>query len=321
MTRAFRPKNDRLAAVSVICLVLGFACEPNLVVGKWTSSAAGSATEAGTGAEAGSSAEAGTSAVVGVGGEGAAGGAGGEGGAAAGAGATLSCDGASGEGATPHVGDPIAMPWSTGFEDAFCGYTTVAGYCYRKERAFYEIVSSPVHSGDSAAAFSVIANGTFNDMDARCVRQGTLPNAAYYSAYFYIPSAPTAANNWNLIHFRGGDSPGAVLHGLWDVSLARQPDGSYQVYVFDFLRTQTRNANNVPPVPIGSWFQLEVYLKRATGSTGAFEVRQDGKLAFSFSGLSTDDTDFGQWYVGNLAISLTPPESVVYVDDVSIREP
>ena len=83
---------------------------------------------------------------------------------------------------------------------------------------------------------------------------------------------------------------------------------------------QTRMAKNVPPVPIGSWFQLEVYLKRATGPTGAFEVRQDGKLAFSFNGLSTDDTSFGQWYVGNLAISLTPPESVLYVDDVSIRE-
>ena len=176
-----------------------------------------------------------------------------------------------------------------------------------------------MHSGDSAAAFS-LANGTVENMQARCVRQGTLPNAAYYSAFFFIPSAPTSANNWNLIHFRGAERPGARPHGLWDVSLARQPDGTYEVYVFDFLRAMTRSANNVPPVPIGSWFQLEVYLKRAKGPNGAFEVRQDGKLAVGLSGLSTDDTTFGQWYVGNLAISLTPPESVLYVDDVSIRE-
>jgi hypothetical protein len=320
MVLALRRKNDHWAAACVVCSTLAFACEPNLVVGKWTSP---SGTDAGSGPQAGSS----TGGTGGTGGTGAESGAGAEGGAAPEAGAGgdsgggTSCDGAAGESAIPHPDDPVALPWATGFEDGFCGYGAVGGVCYPDEGgASYEIVSAPVHSGNSAAAFSVIANGTFNDMQARCYRQGTLPNSAYYSAYFFIPSAPTAANNWNLIHFRGGDRPGTVRQGLWDVSLARQPDGTYQVYVFDFLRMQTRMARNVPPVPIGSWFQLEVYLKRASGPTGAFEVRQDGKLALSVSGLSTDDTSFGHWYVGNLAASLTPPESVVYVDDVSIRE-
>jgi hypothetical protein len=317
MALAFRPKKHPWAAASVVCSVLVLACEPNLVVGKWTSP---------SGAQAGSNAEAGSN-VGGGGGIGAEAGIGAQAGVPTDAGAGgdndpgpgSTCDGAAGESAIPRIDDPVAVPWSTGFEDGICGYRNAGGFCYAKEDASYEIVSTPVHSGESAAAFSV-ANGTFDGMQARCVRQGTLPNVAYYSAFFFIPSAPTAANNWNLIHFRGGERPSARLHGLWDVSLARQPDGTYQVYVFDFLRTMTRSATNVPPVPIGSWFQLEVYLKRATGPTGAFEVRQDGRLAVSLSGLSTDDTTFGQWYVGNLANSLTPPESVVYVDDVSIRE-
>ena len=313
MVLAFRRKNNRFAALGSVCLAL-LGCEPNLVVGKWRSAAgseAGSSVGAGAsaGADGGAGGEqGGVGADAGAAGGGAEAGAGGEG-----AGSTCGGD------AMPRIDDPVALPWSTGFEDGTCGYTNVGGFCYAKEDASYEIVSAPVHSGDSAAAFS-IANGTPDGMQTRCVRQGTLPNAAYYSAFFFIPFAPAAANNWNLIHFRGAERPGARPHGLWDVSLARQPDGTYQVYVFDFLRTMTRSANNVPPVPIGSWFQLEVYLKRATGPTGAFEVRQDGKLAFSFNGLSTDDTTFGQWYVGNLAISLTPPESVLYVDDVSIRE-
>jgi hypothetical protein len=322
MALAFRSKNDRWAAVGAVSAVLAFACEPNLVVGKWTSK---SGTEAGSAAEAGSA----TGGTGGTGaGAGTEAGAGAEAGGASGAGAGgdsepggvgASCDGAAGESAIPAIDAPLALPWSTGFEDGICGYKNAGGYCYAEEDASYEIVSAPVHSGDSAAAFS-LANGTVENMQARCVRQGTLPNAAYYSAFFLIPSAPTSATNWNLIHFRGAERPGARRHGLWDVSLARQPDGTYQVYVFDFLRAMTRSANNVPPVPIGSWFQLEVYLKRATGPTGAFEVRQDGKLALGLSGLSTDDTTFGQWYVGSLAFSLTPPESVVYVDDVSIRE-
>ena len=36
-------------------------------------------------------------------------------------------------------------------------------------------------------------------------------------------------------------------------------------------------------------------------------------------GLVTDNTDFGQWYVGNFADALTPPGSTLYVDDVTIR--
>ena len=36
------------------------------------------------------------------------------------------------------------------------------------------------------------------------------------------------------------------------------------------------------------------------------------------TGIVTDTTDFGQWYVGNYVHQLTPPESTLYVDDVTI---
>jgi hypothetical protein len=36
------------------------------------------------------------------------------------------------------------------------------------------------------------------------------------------------------------------------------------------------------------------------------------------TGLATDNTDWGQWYVGNYATSLVPPSSTLYVDDVTI---
>lgn len=229
---------------------------------------------------------------------------------------TWSCD-ASGGDASAATAGPVSLPWSTGFENAFCDYRAVGGFCYADPPAAFETVTSPTHSGKYAAAFSVVADGTFNGYQARCVRQGELPTAAYYSAFFFIPAAPTAATNWNLIHFRGGNS--AVQHGLWDVSLARHADGSFHVFVFDFLRMMTRDATNGLAVPIGTWFQLEVYWKRATDATGEFAVYQDGELALSLKRLATDDSDFGQWYVGNLGASLTPVESTLYVDDVSIR--
>jgi hypothetical protein len=78
------------------------------------------------------------------------------------------------------------------------------------------------------------------------------------------------------------------------------------------------NANAVPPIPIGQWFHIEVYFKRAKDATGTLALLQDGTMAVNLTGLVTDPTDWGQWYLGIWADSLTPPASTIYVDDVSV---
>ena len=78
----------------------------------------------------------------------------------------------------------------------------------------------------------------------------------------------------------------------------------------------TPSANAVPPIPIGQYFHIEVYFKRAKDTTGTLTLFQDGVMAVSLTGLVTDPTDWGQWYVGIWANSLTPPGSTIYVDDV-----
>ena len=60
-----------------------------------------------------------------------------------GEGGQASCAAASGEGNRSRT-DAVAMPWSTSFENEFCDYTTVSGYCYAAPRASYATVSSPV---------------------------------------------------------------------------------------------------------------------------------------------------------------------------------
>ena len=73
------------------------------------------------------------------------------------------------------------------------------------------------------------------------------------------------------------------------------------------------------PIPIGEWFHLELYLKRATDATGEIALYQDGELLIEATDLITDDSSFGQWYVGNYADGRTPADSTLYVDDVTIR--
>jgi len=46
---------------------------------------------------------------------------------------------------------------------------------------------------------------------------------------------------------------------------------------------------------------------------------QDGQLVLQRTSIATDDTTFAQWYVGNFADALTPADSTIYVDDVTIR--
>lgn len=52
--------------------------------------------------------------------------------------------------------------------------------------------------------------------------------------------------------------------------------------------------------------------------TGVFELYVDGVEALSLTDLVTDDSETGEWYVGNLATQLQPRPNTLYVDDVTI---
>jgi len=231
---------------------------------------------------------------------------------------TRVCSESPGDAAMPDPSVPVDVPWTTGFEDGFCAYARPQGFCFASGSGSYAVDTAPVHSGQRAAAFTVGGDAATTGFQARCVRQGVFPNAAYYSAWYYVPMLADNSGTWNLLHFQGG-TPGQTLHGLWDVSLVNLSDGSLHVVLFDFLAGSVPDSSAVPPIPIGQWFQIEVYFKRAKDSTGTLSLFQDGSLAATLTDLVTDDSDWGQWYVGNLADSLQPAVSTVYVDDVAIR--
>lgn len=240
----------------------------------------------------------------------------------------LACDpsilvGAEGaDAAAGPVGDdggllPLDVPWSTGFEDGFNDWSEPSsqGYCYLMAGASFDIVTSPVHSGQFAAAFTVDSSASMSQ--TRCVRQGVLPQAAYYGAWYYVPAVSTNTGNWNLLHFRGGAGPDAATHGLWDVSLVNDADGGLATSVYDDLRARQLDAGTA--IPIGQWFHLEAYLRPADDGTGRFTLYRDGQVEVDLSGIPTDDAAWGAWHVGNLATALSPSISTLYVDDVTIE--
>ncbi len=234
------------------------------------------------------------------------------------AGEWVCADGAAGAAPTPT--DPVSVPWSTGFEDRFCDYAEQAGFCYEAGNARYEIVRSPVHSGRYAAAFTVDTSDGQTRHQARCVRQGTLPTAAYYGAWYYIPEyAATDGKVWNLFHFQGGQDVTDRLDNLWDVSLINGDSNGLELVVYGTQARKTLLPELPTPIPIGSWFHIEMFFRRAADETGEITLYQDGTELASISDLVTDDSKFTQWYVGNYSDGVTPPTSILYVDDVSIR--
>jgi hypothetical protein len=220
------------------------------------------------------------------------------------------------------VTDPIAVPWSTGFETGLCDWDRAQGFCYGDPGATFGVVSAPAHTGTKALSFTVTPSDT-SGRQARCVREGTLPAEAIYGAWFYVPELATNTGNWNLMHFQGGE-PGSSISGWWDVSLGNDADsGKLVTQVLDYvgqapLRPQIYKGREIE---VGQWVHLEFRWRRATDATGEVELRQDGQQVVLKENIATDDADWGQWYVGNLATALDQPDSTVYVDDVSIRAP
>jgi len=221
----------------------------------------------------------------------------------------------------PSAREPVAVPWETGFENGPCDYYDgVAGFCYSFPPATFRVVTEPVHGGRYAAEITVV---TGTDAGAqpqgRCARQGLLPVEAYYGAWFLIPKPTANRGLWNLFHFRTEADPGPA--GLWDVSLTQGEEPRLELWTGRF--SLGSGARVSPPVPLGRWFHVVLYLKRAPDASGAIALylgdEQGDQKVVEFTDLITDDSDWAQWYVGNLAEATDPADCTVYLDDVTIR--
>jgi hypothetical protein len=230
---------------------------------------------------------------------------------------------ASADTASGGISSPAPLvPWSTSFEEGFSDYTCVSdGFCAATGSASRAIVTEPVHSGRYAAAYTVNSKAATNGSQSRCVRAGLLPKEAYYGAWYYVPELTQNTGLWNLFHLQGGKEEDDRLSGLWDVSLVNNEAGALRLVVYGFVDGKTYGGDEIPAIPIGEWFQIEMYLKRATDTSGEIAIYLNGTRIIQASGIQTDKTDpeWGQWYVGNLADALDAITSTIYVDDVSVR--
>lgn len=216
--------------------------------------------------------------------------------------------------------DTTVVPaWSTSFEDGFCGYSEARGYCYTAPDAMYALTDVVTRTGRRAAAFSITTDPAKVGNQTRCIREGFLPADAYYGAWFYIPTRAKNNGTWNLIHFQGA-SDTTELHNLWDVSIHTDENGRMMPRLVRLLGRGPAAEHADVELRPGEWFSLQVRLKRDATEAGMIALYLNGALVAEYKDVITDDSMWGQWYIGNWADNLEPVESTIYIDDVSIQQ-
>ena len=179
------------------------------------------------------------------------------------------------------------------------------------------ISASFAHSG----RYSVkLTNSTVGDVQgARLWHQGDFPEEAFYSVWYYLPQTYQTRVDWTILQFRTPTDDPATVSQFLDVDLRSLPGGELILSIYDhrpdYLRLPTADPALI--VPVGRWFQIEVFYRRAPDDTGRFTLWLDGKLNYDVHRpMAADPTVY--WTPCSVTGDLSPTQSEIYVDDAAI---
>ncbi len=175
------------------------------------------------------------------------------------------------------------------------------------------------HSGKYSVR---LANATVSDYaEARLWRTDAYPQAAYYSAWYYLPRGYQTTTQWTMMQLRiPAPNDGDALSPLLNVDLRSLPGGNLILSVYDYRPQYLRPATPDPavPVPIGSWFQVQAFFDSSSGPNGRFVLWLDDHLLYDLQRPFNLPDGRVNFSVCNVTQGLSPPDSVIYVDDATV---
>jgi hypothetical protein len=181
------------------------------------------------------------------------------------------------------------------------------------------VVTQMMGRGGSHAGSVTIAPRMGMDSLNYLYRREPVPQEAYYSAWFYIPSALTVGSWLSLHHFRGSaNGDPANLSMIWDVNLYTLPGGQLAAQLGDFVNTFNDQQPFPIPVPRDTWVQFEVLFRKAADLTGRVVVWQDGVQILERAGVVTARSPLVVWEIGVGSDDILPLPATIYVDDAAI---
>ena len=180
------------------------------------------------------------------------------------------------------------------------------------------VSTDPAHSGRYAVKLSNAAVSSYEEV--RLWRTDQFPQAAYYSAWYFLPRAYQTTDDWTIMQLRAPlPSDPTTISLLLDVDLRSLPAGDLILSVYDHRPQYLRAATPDPAVtvPIGSWFQVQAYFDYSSGADGRFALWLNGQLLYD---LPRSFNVAGTVYFSVCSVSqaLSPTDSALYVDDAAV---
>lgn len=197
----------------------------------------------------------------------------------------------------------------------------------------YKVQSQIVHSGTRAAKLTIqplwlwgIPLGATPGV--RLAYHTYLPDSAYYSAWYYLPSH--VRTSWlNLMQWKQRQVAGGPTYVTAFVRL--QGDASVMQLSLSYkIGASGENdpaghelAGNVMPVPVGEWFEIRTYYRWSKSATGRMAAWLNDVLMWDVNSVQTQyawpDVAAGrQWAVNNYAADVNPNPCALYVDDCKV---
>ncbi len=219
------------------------------------------------------------------------------------------------------------LVWKGDFETGNLSQWKGKGEFLNQGSGMYSLITS-AHRGNFAASLTIDTDAP-SETGAHAAYlffyQALPEDAYYYSAWYFIPENVRIKEWWSIMQWKStydGNSDNSIR--VFSVSIQRAPNG-LELVVNQRPQPNEEDGNNVvynqdkKLVPIGQWFQIEVYYQRADDNTGKVIVWQDGDELFNISNVRTvfsDKTIY--WSVHNYSNSLSPSPLSIYVDDLAI---
>jgi hypothetical protein len=206
-----------------------------------------------------------------------------------------------------------------------------------------DVSSDQARRGKYAARLAIQTASDGSQANAGLSRTGFLPVEAYYSAWYYLPSAVNVSTFWVIFKFRMRSvaDDASTAAELFDLNLANTSSGGMTLRLYDHRGGDIPLDVAEPTVPVGTWFQVEAYYLNPGSNPGTTAgadgdgtdgsaadggaPNDGGRLTFWLDGQEIVDvtgpmapTSWVAWDVVSVAVNLTPSTAVLYVDDCAI---
>jgi hypothetical protein len=174
------------------------------------------------------------------------------------------------------------------------------------------------HSGNYSVKLTNGAVGAVHT--ARLWHQGNFPREAFYSVWYYLPRAYQTKVDWTILQFRTPTDDPTVISQFLDVDLRSLPGGEMVLSIYDHRPQYLRLPTPDPAieVPVGRWFQIEVFFRNVPDDNGQFTMWLDGKLYYDIRNRPMATNPMVYWTPCSVTGDLSPSQSELYVDDAAI---